>query len=92
MEKVKVLSSALEYIKQGLPNVQSEDELEKLFQASGFYQALGYAHVGRDIRAKRGGAAGIPDVFLLNEDESIQVVLEFKRPSVELEGHTRISS
>ena len=88
MKKVKVLSSALEYIKQGLPNVQSEDELEKLFQASGFYQALGYAHVGRDIRAKRGGAAGIPDVFLLNEDESVQVVLEFKRPSVELEGHS----
>ena len=82
------LIAALRGIQQGLTDVQSEDELEKLFLSQGLYYAIGYTHIGRDIRAKRRSTSGIPDVFLLNEDESVQAVIEFKRPGEELNGHS----
>jgi len=77
------IREALERIREGIEHIRSEDELEKLFLSAGFYEALGYKTVGRDIRGKVKGQGGIPDVLLVNEDESIQVVLEFKRPSEE---------
>lgn len=81
------IQRALERIKESLENVHTEDELEKLFLGAGFYEALGYKTIGRDIRGKAKGPGGIPDVLLVNEDESIQAVLEFKRPSEKLFGH-----
>jgi len=81
------LREALARIREGLPDVVPEDELEKLFHGKGFYEALGYRWVGRDILSKR-NRGRVPDVLLLNEDESIQVVIEFKRPQLELSGYS----
>jgi len=81
------LREALAQIREGLPNVGPEDELEKLFHGKDFYEALGYRWVGRDILSKR-NRGGVPDVLLLNEDEPIQVVIEFKRPGLELSGYS----
>ncbi len=64
----------------------NEDDIERLFQA--VYLALGYQHVGQDILGKRKGASGIPDVLLTNSDDSIQVVVELKKPTEALEQHT----
>ena len=86
MDETK-LREALAQIREGLPNVGPEDELEKLFHGKDFYEALGYRWVGRDILSKR-NRGGVPDVLLLNEDESIQVVIEFKRPGLELSGYS----
>ncbi len=64
----------------------TEDDLEKSFV--GVYHALGYAVSGRDYRNKTRDASGIPDVLLHNSDRSIQVIVELKKPSENLEQHT----
>lgn len=64
----------------------NEDDIERLFQP--VYLALGYANIGQDILGKRKGASGIPDVLLTNSDESIQVVVELKKPAEDLANHT----
>ncbi len=64
----------------------TEDDVEKSFV--GIYHALGYAVSGRDYRNKTRDASGIPDVLLHNSDRSIQVIVELKKPSENLEQHT----
>lgn len=66
------------------PNMP-EDEVEHLLNP--LYAELGYEQTGRDIRRKKRGRSGIPDVLLLNSDDSIQVVVEVKRPSEILTEH-----
>ena len=63
----------------------TEDDLEKGFVD--VYRALGYAIAGRDYRNKARDTSGIPDVMLHNSDRSIQVIVELKKPSENLEGH-----
>jgi type I restriction-modification system DNA methylase subunit len=64
----------------------NEDDIERLFQ--GVYLELGYTTVGRDILGKRKSKkSGIPDVRLLNSDDSIQVVVELKKPAENLSDH-----
>ncbi len=63
----------------------NEDDIERLF--GDIYVALGYTKVAKDILGKRGGKSGIPDVRLLNSDESIQVIVELKKPSENLADH-----
>jgi len=63
----------------------NEDDVERLFQD--VYLSLGYQHVGQDILGKRKGASGIPDVLLTNSDQSIQVVVELKKPAEDLAHH-----
>jgi N-6 DNA Methylase/Type I restriction enzyme R protein N terminus (HSDR_N)/Eco57I restriction-modification methylase len=53
------------------------------------YRALGYAISGRDYRNKTRDVSGVPDVLLHNSDRSIQVVVELKKPSENLENHRR---
>jgi len=57
----------------------SEDEIERLYQP--LYEALGYTTIGGDIRGKKKGDGGIPDVLLLKDDESVHVTVELKKPS-----------
>jgi N-6 DNA Methylase/Type I restriction enzyme R protein N terminus (HSDR_N)/Eco57I restriction-modification methylase len=64
----------------------NEDDIERLFQ--NVYIELGYKTVGRDILGKRKSKkSGIPDVRLLNSDDSIQVIVELKKPSENLSDH-----
>jgi hypothetical protein len=64
----------------------NEDDIERLFQS--VYLELGYTTVGRDILGKRKSKkSGIPDVRLLNSDDSIQVIVELKKPSENLSDH-----
>lgn len=63
----------------------NEDDIERLFGE--VYIALGYTQVAKDILGKRKGRSGIPDVRLLNSDESIQVVVELKKPDEDLADH-----
>ena len=63
----------------------NEDDIERLF--GDVYVALGYTKVAKDILGKRGSRSGIPDVRLLNSDESIQVIVELKKPSENLSEH-----
>jgi Type I restriction enzyme R protein N terminus (HSDR_N) len=65
----------------------SEDDVEKGFV--GVYQGLGYAISGRDYRNKTRDTSGVPDVILHNSDRSIQVVVELKKPSENLDHHTQ---
>ena len=65
----------------------NEDDIERLFQA--LYLALGYLKPGQDIRGKRRGESGAPDVALLNSDRTFQVIVELKRPSEKLSLHRR---
>jgi hypothetical protein len=59
----------------------NEDDIERLFQ--NVYLELGYKTVGRDILGKRKSKkSGIPDVRLLNSDDSIQVIVELKKPEL----------
>ena len=63
----------------------NEDDVERLFQP--IYVALGYTNVGRDILGKRKGKSGVPDVRLANSDDSVQVIVELKKPAEELSDH-----
>lgn len=63
----------------------NEDDIEHLFNP--VYLELGYLNRGKDILGKRGSKSGIPDVRLLNSDESIQVIVELKKPSENLSDH-----
>lgn len=64
----------------------NEDDIERLFQ--NVYLELGYSTVGRDILGKRKSKkSGIPDVRLLNSDDSIQTIVELKKPSENLGDH-----
>ena len=68
-------------------NHPSEDDVEKGFV--GVYQALGYTISGRDYRNKTRDTSGVPDVILHNSDRSIQVIVELKKPSENLDHHTQ---
>ncbi len=64
----------------------NEDDIERLFQ--NVYLELGYTTVGRDILGKRKSKkSGIPDVRLLNTDDSPQVIVELKKPAENLSDH-----
>lgn len=83
------MTKALEAALTELGNVKdtfNEDDIERLFQS--VYLELGYTTVGRDILGKRKSKkSGIPDVRLLNSDDSIQVVVELKKPIENLSDH-----
>jgi hypothetical protein len=79
------LQEALESLSDGLTDDLTEDDLEKRFVPT--YVSLGYSLADRTIRGKMSTRSGIPDNLLLNEDESVQVVVELKRPSESLEPH-----
>ncbi len=81
----EALRATLRNLEAAVRDTLSEDEVEHLFDA--LYAELGYITAGRDILRKRGGKSGIPDVRLQNSDESIQVVVELKRPSEDLTDH-----
>jgi len=63
----------------------NEDDIERLFGDA--YLALGYHQPAKDILGKRKSKSGIPDVRLLNSDESIQVIVELKKLSETLAEH-----
>ncbi len=79
------LQSAFASMHVSLRAGMNEDDIERLF--GDIYVALGYTKVAKDILGKRGGKSGIPDVRLLNSDESIQVIVELKKPSENLADH-----
>jgi hypothetical protein len=78
------MTQALEAVLTELSKVKdgfNEDDIERLFQ--NVYLELGYKTVGRDILGKRKSKkSGIPDVRLLNSDDSIQVIVELKKPEL----------
>jgi predicted type IV restriction endonuclease len=65
----------------------TEDDVEKGFVD--VYRALGYATSGRDYRNKSRDVSGVPDVMLHNSDRSIQVIVELKKPTEQLEQHKK---
>ena len=65
--------------------IYNEDDVERLFQP--VYEGLGYLTIGRDILGKRKGKSGIPDVRLANSDDSVQVIVELKKPRESLSDH-----
>ncbi len=65
----------------------TEDDVEKGFVD--VYRALGYATAGRDYRNKSRDVSGVPDVMLHNSDRSIQVIVELKKPTENLEQHEK---
>lgn len=77
--------AAFSSLASGVHDRLSEDEVERLLEP--IYQALGYRTWGRDLRGKRRGSSGIPDVLLLNNDDSVQVVVEVKRATEDLRHH-----
>ena len=79
------LPDALKDLRAALKPQMPEDEVEHLL--SPLYILLGYQQTGKDIRRKRKGRSGIPDVLLLNSDESVQAVVEVKRPSEDVSDH-----
>jgi methylase of polypeptide subunit release factors len=81
----KALQAAFATMHAALRESMNEDDIERLFQE--VYVALGYMQVGQDILGKRGSKSGIPDVRLLNSDESVQVVVELKKPTEDLAEH-----
>ncbi len=81
----KPLQSAFASMHVSLRAGMNEDDIERLF--GDIYVALGYTKVAKDTLGKRGGKSGIPDVRLLNSDESIQVIVELKKPSENLADH-----
>lgn len=81
----KPLQSVFASLHTALREGMNEDDIEHLFQP--VYVELGYLNRGRDILGKRGSKSGIPDVRLLNSDESIQVIVELKKPSENLNNH-----
>ncbi|WP_092265780.1 Eco57I restriction-modification methylase domain-containing protein [Deinococcus reticulitermitis] len=86
MDTVK-LDLALEDLAKRVKPKFTEDAVEHSLTETKFYEALGYERTGRDIRRKPKGKAGIPDALLLNSDDSIQVVVEVKKPSETLTDH-----
>ena len=83
------LSAALLELHQRIPTDCPEDEVEHLLSETGFYLALGFTGgTGVDVRRKKGTrGVGIPDVLLLNSDQSVQVVVEVKWPSEDVNDH-----
>ncbi|CAN5635607.1 hypothetical protein BH24DEI1_BH24DEI1_07280 [soil metagenome] len=79
------LQAAFATMHAALREGMNEDDVERLFQT--VYLALGYMRVAQDILGKRKGKSGIPDVRLLNTDESVQVVVELKKPAESLRDH-----
>lgn len=86
MDNVK-LTLALEELAKRVKQGFTEDAVEHSLTETKFYEALGYERTGRDIRRKPKGKSGIPDALLLNSDDSIQVVVEVKKPSELLTDH-----
>jgi hypothetical protein len=82
MLSTDALRVALNSLAHALEQPLTEDEVERLFQP--IYEALGYSTPGRDIRGKRRGESGVPDVVLINSDGSFNVVVELKNPDEEL--------
>ena len=81
------LESAFASMHVSLREGMNEDDIEHLFNP--VYYELGYLNRGKDILGKRGSKSGIPDVRLLNSDESIQVIVELKKPSEDLRDHEK---
>jgi len=79
------LVASLEALERALDRPLTEDEIERLFNP--IYHSLGYTTPGQDIRGKRSGESGIPDVVLLNSDGSFNVVIELKNPNEVLSSH-----
>ncbi|MEF2278727.1 N-6 DNA methylase [Deinococcus sp. YIM 134068] len=80
-------NAALDALSRRVKAGFTEDAVEHTLTETRFYEALGYERTGRDIRRKPKGKSGIPDALLLNSDDSIQVVVEVKRPSEDLTDH-----
>jgi len=85
MQAPSRLLVCLEALDRALARPLTEDEVERLFNQ--IYHALGYTSEGLDIRGKRAGESGVPDVVLLNSDGSFAAVIELKKPSEELTSH-----
>jgi hypothetical protein len=79
------LVECLNALHRALDRPLTEDEVERLFNP--IYHALGYTSEGQDIRGKRSGESGVPDVVLLNSDGSFNVVIELKNPTEVLTSH-----
>lgn len=82
------LHDSLQAIADRVNDDMSERDVENLFLETGFYDALGYQGTGTDIRSeftlpddRR------PDYITLNNNESVSVVYEFKKPSRDLSDH-----
>lgn len=85
MQAPNRLLTSLEALDRALGRPLTEDEVERLFNP--IYHALGYTSPGQDIRGKRSGESGVPDVVLLNSDGSFNVVVELKNPTEVLTSH-----
>jgi len=59
----------------------TEAEIEKIFQANGFFVALGYEGFGQDILAQRGKLRKRFDVALTGFGGRVHAVIEFKKPA-----------
>lgn len=85
MANERDVGAAFDYVARNVRAPMNEDDVERLFQP--VYEALDYRVVGKEILGKRPGRSGIPDVRLVNEDGSIQCVVELKRPAEDLADH-----
>ena len=86
MDSAKLTSALGDLARRVKPGF-TEDNVEHSLTETKFYEALGYERTGRDIRRKPKSKSGFPDALLLNSDDSIQVVVEVKRPSEDLADH-----
>src|ERR1039457_4255029 len=59
----------------------TEAEIEKIFQANGFFVALGYEGFGSDLLAHHGKSRKRFDVAMAGFGGRVHAVIEFKKPS-----------
>lgn len=87
MAEASSLSESVASIADRVSDDMSERGVENLFLETGFYDVLGYAGTGTDIRSEFTLPDSPPDYVTLDTNEAVTAVYEFKTSGRDLPDH-----